>query len=117
MLVESILFSCLSYHLDREANFHEQNTCFGVETQNYVALVYKNSNADTSLLLGYDYKPWSIGRVSFGATVGLVTGYQKAPVLPAVLPGLTLDYQPLSINAAVIPWPSPAVTLNLQWSF
>ena len=88
--------SCCSYHFDREANYNEFN--YGVfyrrwfnSNQSVHVGAYRNSYNDTSVVVGAGYE-WALGRdFSFTLQYGVVTGYERSPVLPYVLP--TFSYK------------------------
>lgn len=52
---DSIIYTPVSYHLDRSESRNEVNHAVGIEVNRYVALTFNNSNSNRSWFLGYDF--------------------------------------------------------------
>ena len=88
------VFSITSKHFGTKDEYNESNYGFGIEyphTRNWYSMggVYRNSEDSASVYAGVGYMiggKW----VKVGIEAGAVTGYDKAPVLPLVVPTLRL---------------------------
>lgn len=96
-----------TYHFDRESHFREFNPGIYAVCDDLAAGVYLNSQSHASIHAG---KVFKLGPVDI--EVGLVTGYQSAPVLPLVIPSMRFG----SVRIGLIPPVHPKVKGGLTFS-
>ena len=80
---------------------------------------YRNSEGGRSAYAGLTME--TPGR-QFALTVGAVTGYRAAPVIPLIVPSMRFSSDNLSLRVAVIPriprfTPATAVSFSIEKSF
>ncbi|CAN7324934.1 hypothetical protein LJR289_001728 [Pseudoduganella sp. LjRoot289] len=100
-----------SYHFDRERNLNDRNPGIGAEYRfSTVAAAtagrFYNSDRQYSNYAGVYYQPLAIGPVRLGAVVGGFSGYPKmrdGGWFLAAIPVLSVEYQRVGANIAVIP--------------
>lgn len=84
---------------------------------------YYNSERRQSYYAGYTFEGDLIGAVDYGVTVGLITGYQRARVLPMLVPSVSAvnpllgGRTRLSFVPPVGKGSAAAVHLSHEWSF
>lgn len=87
-----LLGPMMSYHFDRSKDFNEQNVGLGYMSENgLLGGVYNNSYNKPSVYAGKNFSYPLNGLLSAGVTVGGVTGYPAAPVLPMIVPELSAN--------------------------
>lgn len=83
--------------------------------------VYHNSERATSVWAGYTYSTPHVGPVSAAITLGAITGYQAARVLPLAVPSVALHQGPVAYRLTYVPKVEKrgahALHLSLEWSF
>jgi len=81
------------------------------EDISYQSGFYQNSEHSLSLYGGIDWTPLHLGPLAFGASLGLVTGYETFPVMPmATLVGRASLTDRVDITVRWIPPVTPKVT-------
>lgn len=99
----NLMVGCWSYHTDRDSDYNETNKCLGLQYAGYTALYFKNSEGGDSFAVAKNYEyPWT-EHLSYGFKVGAVTGYQRADVLPTVLPYVSTHFGQWSLDFHAIP--------------
>ena len=106
----------LSYHMDRNQGYRENNWGFGGETMftrnhGMMAGTYLNSEHTRSRYFGYQWRPlhWSTGNgwsVSAGLSVNAIDGYpgtSSGGWFVAPLPILAVEYKNFGANFIAIP--------------
>lgn len=87
-----LLGPMMSYHFDRSKDFNEQNPGLGYMSEGgLLGGMYRNSYSKPSVYAGKQFSTPINGLLSAGLTVGGVTGYPAAPVLPMVVPELSAN--------------------------
>ena len=81
-----------TYHFDRSRHLNEVNLGAYVACDDVGVGLYHNSLGRPSVWAGYQFH---VGPVDL--TVGAVTGYRKAPILPLVVPSVRLGHFRLSL--------------------
>jgi hypothetical protein len=107
----ALTVSSMSYHFDRSGEHNERNAGLGFETSwtkelSLTAGFYRNSSTRPNAISTYAavaYKPLAIGPVRAGMMFGAVTGYQAAPVLPAIAAVATLEGKDSGLNVYLLP--------------
>lgn len=100
-----------SYHFDRDRNLNDRNPGIGGEYRfSTVAAAtagrFYNSDRQYSNYAGVYYQPFAVGPVRLGAVVGGFNGYPKmrdGGWFLAAIPVLSVEYQRVGANIAVIP--------------
>ena len=87
----------------------------------YTAGTYYNSERKVSLYAGYTFEYPLVGPFTAGLTVGAITGYARATVLPMVVPSVSVRLELLpSLRLSVIP-PVSGMPLvlhaSIEWRF
>lgn len=103
--------SAFSYHFDRSREYNESNGGAGIEhflsdQLMLLAGFYRNSRPsgdETSTYGGFAYMPVAYGPLRAGVMLGAVTGYKKAPVLPATGLLMSLGGRESGVNIHVLP--------------
>jgi hypothetical protein len=99
----------LSYHLEREPNYNENNRGIGLEWQfdeaNVISAgVYRNSVRHRSHYVQYIWTPLALGPFRFGAAAGLLDGYPElndGDIAVALIPVATLKFKLFGHDAGV----------------
>jgi len=107
----------ISYHVNRAANYNEENYGFGVRhyvddkyTYDYLtAGTYDNSEDNTSNYLGIGFE-WPVGIFTLGIKAGVITGYSLGSVLPFVVP--VIKYK--NIGLVFAPYPEAVTHLTFD---
>jgi hypothetical protein len=107
----SLTINGFSYHLERSHEPNEGNYGFGIEQSlsPEVAVTvgfYRNSRTArkaTSAYGAFAYKPVVVGPIRAGLMFGAVTGYQLAPLLPAVAAVASYQGKEVGINVHLLP--------------
>jgi len=110
-----------SYH-DPKMGYNNVNPGLYIYKDGWTAGTYYNSERRQSFYGGYTFEGELIGPVSWGLTVGLITGYSRAKVLPMVVPTLSIPDRILggTVRVAFIPPVSKgaaAIHLSHEWRF
>lgn len=100
-----------AYHFNREAtktyNFNEINPGIGMEFSDrnggYMVGTYKNSIYRQSVYALVSYTPIHVSNVDIGVVAGGVTGYEYAPIVPAIGVLVTMKYKKVGINLMLVP--------------
>lgn len=98
-----IIAGCWSYHTDRESGYNEVNKCLGVNYKGYTVMTYHNSEGGESYVLARDFERNWTESLSYGAKVGIVTGYERNRVLPALMPYVSARVGKFAIDFHAIP--------------
>lgn len=99
----------VSYHINRAANYNEEN--YGVSVKHYTvdknyyfnyvqAGAYRNSENNISFYAGVGFE-WPVGEIKLGVKAGVISGYSLGDVLPFVLP--VIKYKNISLIFAQYP--------------
>ena len=104
----------VSYHVNRAADFNEENLGIGfrhyADDVHYItAGTYKNSEYNQSNYAGYGWE-WKQGDFKLGLSAGIITGYELGEVLPYVVP--VIRYKAVSLIIA--PYPEVAALLTID---
>ena len=75
-----------TYHFDKSQNYNNYNPGLYLEYQGWIAGAYYNSERAPSAYAGYTFK--AVFGSWIDVTVGAVTGYERAAVLPLVVPSI-----------------------------
>lgn len=84
-----------TYHLNRDAGFNEINPGLYVQHIGWTAGAYRNSIRRVSAYAGYTFT--RVGGTPADLTVGAVSGYLPAPVIPMLVPSIKLKNMRLGI--------------------
>ena len=110
---DSIDFLCCSYHADRETDYNERNYGLFYKSDKLFIGAYKNSEYHSSFVIGGHKSFYRNEYVELSINYGAVTGYEYYPVLPFVLPEITLFD---TVNLYIVPDPTTK-ELNYALSF
>jgi hypothetical protein len=88
-----------SKHIGSDYNYNEENYGLGLQVNDLGVIAYKNSYSDTSVMAYYDINKSFDSGVSVGVSIGAVTGYEYADVIPIAQP--YVEYG--GFNISVIP--------------
>ena len=109
----------ISYHVNRAANFNEEN--YGIAVKYYTAVkkryyfdyvqagTYKNSENNQSNYAGVGFE-WPVGIFTIGVKAGLITGYSLGSVLPYFVP--VIKYK--NIGLVFAPYPEAVTHLTFD---
>lgn len=102
-----VVATLTSYHFNRDRNYNEHNFGLGVEVQHTPEIwssfgFYKNSYNKETMYLFSTWVPARVGEIRFGASVGIVTGYEHYPAW-VLLPVATWDNGKWGTNVALTP--------------
>lgn len=87
-----LLGPAMSYHFDKSKDFNEANPGIGYRSENgLLGGVYRNSYNKPSVYAGKQYETSIGGPFNAGITMGGVTGYPAASVLPMIVPEISAD--------------------------
>jgi hypothetical protein len=120
---EFVSFGGASYHFERNLGHNEFNYGLGYERDlspdlSVSAGVYKNSLRRASFYLLGNYYLFAPGAgFRLGATGGLMTGYHRAAVIPALFPTLEWRGSRLAVQAFAVPTVKPYVDGALVFQF
>lgn len=108
-----------SYHAS--GDYNNFNPGVYVYHNGWTAGTYYNSERHQSVYAGYTFEHPLVGPFSGGLTVGAITGYQRAAILPLVVPSVSLRVSPsVSARLSVIP-PVSGMPLvlhaSIEWRF
>lgn len=84
-----------TYHLNRDADFNEFNAGLYVVRAGWTAGAYRNSIRRVSTYAGYTHN--RVFGTPVDVTVGAVSGYLPAPVIPMLVPSIKLHNVRLGI--------------------
>lgn len=109
-----------SYHF--EGNFNNFNPGVYVYHDGWTAGTYYNSERNQSYYAGYTFEYPLVGPFTGGLTVGAITGYARAKVMPLVVPSVRLGLTDvLGLRVTFVPkvekGGSSAVHASIEWSF
>lgn len=103
-----ITSSVRSYHYERSREHVENNWGLGVEHHlsadwSLAAGGYRNSYGERSYYLGGGWFPLHYGYFHFGVHAGAVTGYEKTPASPFLMPSMSIQGKRVGLNIGVVP--------------
>lgn len=107
-----VLGGMKSYHTDRTKLWNESHKGLGVELQNGWSFgYYENSYFKDSFTLTKSFRQWSYKKVSLGAKIGIVSGYNfpigvgigGTRLTPVVVPTLFIDTTPVGLDIYITP--------------
>ena len=94
-----VIIPVSSKHIDAERVFNEENYGLGLQVNSFGLLAYRNSYKDTSVMAYYDFGKTLESGTKIGVSVGAVTGYDYADVIPIAQP--YIEYS--GFNISLIP--------------
>lgn len=100
-----------TYHFDRTRDYNEVNLGAYVECDHYTAGIYRNSLRKTSAYAGYTFDR-VLGPVD--VTVGAVSGYPRAALMPLLVPSVKLGSARLSL---LLPIEKGGGGVHLSWEY
>jgi len=100
-----------TYHFDRDRGYNEVNPGIYAECDHYTAGVYRNSLRKTSAYAGYTFER-VLGPID--VTVGGVTGYPRAALMPLAVPSVKVGSARLSL---LLPIEKGGGGVHLSWEF
>jgi hypothetical protein len=108
-----------SYHSRCPSCYNQRNFGLGGEVgytkhSRLVFGYYENSQYHTSVYGGLNYSPWQWGPARFGATFGLVTGYEWRPIVPMIVPGVQIEGKTAGLNIGALASKHTGLVLGLQ---
>lgn len=81
-----LLVPLSSKHIGTGYSYNEENYGLGLQVDSFGLVAYKNSYSKTSVMAYYDLGKSFDNGISLGVSVGAVTGYEYADVIPTVQP-------------------------------
>ena len=104
-----------SYHFNTAAGYYNDTYGLGYAFDNKVVVgAYRNSEEDDSVYLAYlyEFNPY------IGVLAGLVTGYERADVVPAATLVLTVPVDKhLRFHVSALPIRDGFVNLSVGWKY
>jgi len=100
----------LSRHLSRDPGMNENNPGIGVEypldaNKAAIAGLFKNTQGHTSAYGGLEWMPGQMGPVKLGGSLGAVTGYERANILPMLALKAAYETPNYGVNLQFLPNP------------
>lgn len=100
-----------TYHFDRTSDYNEVNLGAYAECDHYTTGIYRNSLRKPSVYAGYTFDR-VLGPVD--VTVGAVSGYPRATLMPLVVPSIKFNSARLSL---LLPTNKSGKGVHLSWEF
>lgn len=92
-----------------------------VRSEGWTGGIYRNSYRKISTYAGYTWE--TEGTISFAVTVGAVTGYPAAPIMPLLVPSMAVHFGGDAVRLGFVPRPptgagsSAALHLMVEHTF
>lgn len=121
-----MVMNLISKHMSNQPGMNESNPGLGVEYPigqdlSAVGGFYKNTQGRNSMYGGLEYMPIAAGPMRFGGSLGGVTGYDKASVLPMLALKAAYESPDFGVNVQAIPnpidWKRSAIGLQFKKPF
>lgn len=112
---DRLIFGGWSYHYDRSRDYNEDHRMIGIQCQGVSVMRFKNSGGNTSVGVGYEHMPYTLGNAEFGAYVGAWTGYDDWPVAMPVA-GVRVRYNFKHMGLALTVGPVVSA-IHLEYRF
>lgn len=122
-LQPAVLSGFLSYHIDTNNHYNQNNWGLGYRFGKFDVLVgyYHNSDYKNSFYAAYEARWKLLNYLEIGGVAGAVTGYQRAAVAPLLLPELALHVWHIELVATYVPHVTRAlpqlVAVQARWVF
>ena len=107
-----------SHHFKPKPYYFENHDLLGFEHNRYLIVYYSNSEGNTSFILGRRATWGNIGRVSYGAKYGIVTGYNTKYLghfAPFAMLNAVVNFGHINLDINLIP--AVVVTVGARVDF